>query len=124
MAYLEGGRSWPLDWIWIDPRPSGEGALPPGSLLLLYTDGLIERRGESLDAGLDRLAQVVGDHWNLPLRRLKQAIFNDLAGAGAQDDVALVAVRGIGASRDPLLRRVQRRPQPAGTGTATAASLA
>ena len=30
--------------------------MPYGSLLLLYTDGLIERRGESLDVGLDRLA--------------------------------------------------------------------
>ena len=81
------------------PKP-GRRLFPPGSLLLLYTDGLIERRGESLDAGLGRLAQVVTDYWNLPLRRLKQAIFAHLVGDGAQDDVALVAVRGVGACRD------------------------
>ena len=101
MAYLEEGRSWPLGLDVERPRAqAGQALFPPGSLLLLYTDGLIERRGESLDAGLDRLAQVVTDHWNLPLRRLKQAIFTHLVGDGARDDVALVAVRGVGACSD------------------------
>ena len=31
----------------------------PGGILVFYTDGLIERRGESLDIGLDRLAEAV-----------------------------------------------------------------
>ena len=101
VAYLEEGRSWPLGIDVQAPRAqAGQALFPPGSLLLLYTDGLIERRGESLDAGLGRLAQVVTDYWNLPLRRLKQAIFTHLVGDGAQDDVALVAVRGVGACPD------------------------
>ena len=101
VAYLEEGRSWPLGIDVQAPRAqAGQALFPPGSMLLLYTDGLIERRGESLDAGLGRLAQVVTDYWNLPLRRLKQAIFTHLVGDGAQDDVALVAVRGVGACPD------------------------
>jgi serine phosphatase RsbU (regulator of sigma subunit) len=34
--------------------------IPPGALLCLYTDGLVERRDQSLDAGIGRLADVVG----------------------------------------------------------------
>jgi anti-sigma regulatory factor (Ser/Thr protein kinase) len=58
--------------------------------------------------GFDRLEDVVRRNWNLPLRRLKQAIFGALAddgGAGGtsldghtRDDIALVAVRTVGAS--------------------------
>ncbi len=36
-----------------------EADLGRGATLVLYTDGLVERRGESLDAGLDRLARAV-----------------------------------------------------------------
>jgi hypothetical protein len=67
----------------------------------MYTDGLIERRGESVDVGLARLQRVVEEHWNLPLRRLKQAIFGRLvddAEVAASDDIALVAARTCGSS--------------------------
>ncbi len=38
-----------------------EDQLPPASALVLYTDGLVERRGESIDAGLARLAAAAAD---------------------------------------------------------------
>jgi signal transduction histidine kinase/DNA-binding response OmpR family regulator len=101
VAYLDEGRSWPLGLDVAQARAqAGQAPFPPGSLLLLYTDGLVERRGESIDVGLGRLLQVVTDHWNLPLRRFKQAVFAHLVGHGARDDVALVAVRGVGACPD------------------------
>ncbi len=34
--------------------------LRPGATLVLFTDGLVERRGEGLDAGLDRLRAAAG----------------------------------------------------------------
>jgi serine phosphatase RsbU (regulator of sigma subunit) len=37
------------------PRHTATMALPPGALLCLYTDGLVERRGQSIDHGLARL---------------------------------------------------------------------
>ena len=56
----ELGRSGPLlgalegaDW------PAEEFVLGPGDRLVLYTDGLIERRGESIDRGLERLLAAV-----------------------------------------------------------------
>jgi signal transduction histidine kinase/FixJ family two-component response regulator len=101
VSYLEQGRSWPLSVDTARPRARpGRAPFPPGSLLLLYTDGLVERRHESLDAGLARLARVVTEHWYLPLRRLKQALFTQLVGDGAEDDVALVAARSVGACAD------------------------
>jgi serine phosphatase RsbU (regulator of sigma subunit) len=41
------------------PRCSVTVPLPPGALLCLYTDGLVEHRGEVLDDSLDRLRQAV-----------------------------------------------------------------
>jgi serine phosphatase RsbU (regulator of sigma subunit) len=37
------------------PGPRARSVLHPGSALLLYTDGLVERRGESIEDGLERL---------------------------------------------------------------------
>ncbi len=59
VRYLETG-SFPMG-IEDVPYESMTEQLAPGSSLVLYTDGLIERRGESLDAGLDRLAEAVAD---------------------------------------------------------------
>jgi serine phosphatase RsbU (regulator of sigma subunit)/PAS domain-containing protein/anti-sigma regulatory factor (Ser/Thr protein kinase) len=98
-SYLEGGRSWPLGIETAARRPAAANApLPPGSLLLLYTDGLIERRGEHLDIGLERLRDAVSRNWHLPLRRLKQAIFGALVDRRSNDDIALVALRTVGAT--------------------------
>jgi anti-sigma regulatory factor (Ser/Thr protein kinase) len=103
VSFLEGARSWPLGVDVARSRgQAASAALPPGSLLLLYTDGLVERRGESISTGLERLRTVVAQHWNLPLRRLKQAIFgrlvDDMAPV-ANDDIALVALRTVGSGQ-------------------------
>jgi anti-sigma regulatory factor (Ser/Thr protein kinase) len=99
VRFLDESVSWPLGVQAHRARPSAHTAhLPAGSLLLLYTDGLVERRGESLDRGLERLAAVVGEHWHLPLRRVKQAIFGALVDERANDDIALVALRTVGAT--------------------------
>jgi PAS domain S-box-containing protein len=118
--YLEAGRSWPLA---IDVHRSRTSAasdsMPPGALLLLYTDGLVERRGEPLDVGLARLQAVVTQNWNLPLRRLKQAIFRALIDDrldGATDDIALLAARSTGSS--PTLFVDAFHADPSSTGSA------
>jgi PAS domain S-box-containing protein len=55
---LDGGRSTPLG-ITAGPRPVATHRLDEGDRLLLYTDGLVERRGERIDAGFERLRGAV-----------------------------------------------------------------
>ena len=57
--YLWEGRSAPLGSMLGDARSQAETQLAEGETLLLYTDGVVERRGESIDAGLERLAHAV-----------------------------------------------------------------
>ncbi|MDN3241238.1 SpoIIE family protein phosphatase [Glycomyces tritici] len=66
----------------------------PGDTLVLYTDGLIERRGEDIDVGLDRLITTLGRHSNHDPEVLADALMSDLGvGSGlARDDIALIVV--------------------------------
>jgi PAS domain S-box-containing protein len=54
-AYLVGGRGAPLGALEHPPYTTAKADLAPGSTLLVYTDGLIEQRGEHPDEGLARL---------------------------------------------------------------------
>src|SRR3989440_5447666 len=56
--HLNDGRSVPLGGGVKRSPPAAEAALPPGCVILLYTDGLVERRDAGLDAGLSRLERV------------------------------------------------------------------
>jgi serine phosphatase RsbU (regulator of sigma subunit)/anti-sigma regulatory factor (Ser/Thr protein kinase) len=54
-SYLVGGRGVPLGALERPPYETATADLEPGSALLVYTDGLIEQRGEHPDEGLERL---------------------------------------------------------------------
>ncbi|MFB9375974.1 SpoIIE family protein phosphatase [Kineococcus gynurae] len=66
--------------------------LPPGATLLLYTDGLVERREELLDTGLVRLRDAAGRLAHLPLEEFCDALLEQLA-EDSVDDIALLAIR-------------------------------
>lgn len=74
--------------------------LPAGSTLLLYTDGLAERRGEDLGAGLARLRGNAAALAELPLDDLCDVLLARQA-HGHEDDVALVAVRARPVAGEP-----------------------
>ncbi len=67
--------------------------LPPGSTLLLYTDGLIERRGEALDEGIARAVESLGAGRALPSEDLAQVLRRKLLEDAPDDDVALLLYR-------------------------------
>jgi serine phosphatase RsbU (regulator of sigma subunit) len=61
--------------------------------VLLYTDGLIERRDADLDTGLHRLRTHLAELAGLPLQQLCDELITRLVDGKPEDDVALVAVR-------------------------------
>ncbi|SFF26259.1 SpoIIE family protein phosphatase [Blastococcus tunisiensis] len=67
--------------------------LDRGATVLLYTDGLIERRDADLDAGLVRLRDALIELADLPLQEMLDELLERLVHGRPEDDVALVAVR-------------------------------
>ena len=65
----------------------------PESTVLLYTDGLVERRGSTIDEGIARLVEHVGEQAGKPLEELCDTLLDRLLQGTPQDDVAIVAVR-------------------------------
>ncbi|MBO0727794.1 MAG: SpoIIE family protein phosphatase [Acidimicrobiaceae bacterium] len=72
-------------------RSSSTVVLEPGAVMLLYTDGLVERRGELIDVGLERLRGTIeAEQPNAVCRRVLRTLIGD---AAPTDDVAMVAIR-------------------------------
>ena len=74
-------------------RSDNRTRVPRGSTLLLYTDGLVERRGEDLADGLGRLSKSAQAHVDLGPEGLLDMVLRDLRDGDLADDVALLAVR-------------------------------
>jgi serine phosphatase RsbU (regulator of sigma subunit) len=76
-------------------RSEAEMVLPAGATLLLYTDGLVERRGEDLDVGVARAVAALDAGQHLPPAELAEALRDALLPGPRDDDVAfLVYQRG------------------------------
>jgi serine phosphatase RsbU (regulator of sigma subunit)/DNA-binding response OmpR family regulator/anti-sigma regulatory factor (Ser/Thr protein kinase) len=92
----------PLGVIAPGPIPEHEIDVPAGSTLVLCTDGLIERRGETIDAGLKRLRQAVRDCPS-DLEALCDQLLARLIGESElDDDVAVLAARTAAVASGPL----------------------
>ncbi|MER5914756.1 SpoIIE family protein phosphatase [Streptomyces sp. NPDC001982] len=77
------------------PAPRLQATVPfaEGACLVLYTDGLVERRGEDIDTGLARLAGSLARHQRADPETLADALLADLLPpGGVTDDTALVIV--------------------------------
>jgi PAS domain S-box-containing protein len=107
---LDGGGGPPLAAVTDVTRNNYVAEFPEGSLLILYSDGLVERRWESVDAGINRLLTSVQRHWDLPLEMLCDRLLAEMFGDSTQtDDVALVVARTPITSARLFLRKVPSR---------------
>ncbi|CCH85780.1 Serine phosphatase RsbU, regulator of sigma subunit (modular protein) [Modestobacter italicus] len=75
------------------PRTDRVATIERGGTLLLYTDGLVERRDRDLDAGIAELVRVLGGLTELPLQQLCDRLLERMYLPDTEDDVALLAVR-------------------------------
>jgi anti-anti-sigma factor len=90
----EAGAGAVLGAVGRGPYTEGTVTIPPGATLLLYTDGLVERRGELIDAGLDRIRTVAGRHVAVGPDLLTDRLLAEvLADTDQPDDVAVIAAR-------------------------------
>ncbi|HYZ80905.1 MAG TPA: SpoIIE family protein phosphatase [Solirubrobacteraceae bacterium] len=96
IRFLETGSTLPLG---IDDRVSAEEAeyhLAPGDTLLLFTDGLVERRRESINTGFDRLRDAFT---NAPAEVEPLCDFvleRTVSEQASHDDIAVLALRMLG----------------------------
>jgi integral membrane sensor domain MASE1/anti-sigma regulatory factor (Ser/Thr protein kinase) len=103
ISFLEDGLGPPLGCD--DPGLPAEARfrLVPGSTLLLFTDGLVERRGTSIDEGLQRLATVAMD-CGQDIEAFCDQLLCSMVEDDTADDVALLVIRPLPLTGRPLLR--------------------
>ncbi len=74
-------------------RRESVAVLERGSTVLLYTDGLVERRDQVFDDGIELLCAALGELREQPVEQMCDQLLGRLLPDRAEDDVALVAVR-------------------------------
>jgi anti-sigma regulatory factor (Ser/Thr protein kinase) len=98
VSLLDGAGAPPLGFAAGDAIREAEVALPTHSTIVAYTDGLIERRGWSIDVGIDLLTDVLAKASGLGAERLATTIVDEVAAVvDSGDDVAFLLMRIAGA---------------------------
>ncbi|MGH3786710.1 MAG: SpoIIE family protein phosphatase [Pseudonocardiaceae bacterium] len=93
---LEHAQAPPLAVVDTVDRPEADVAVAVGSTLLLYTDGLIERRRESLEVGIDRAVTALLTGRKLDPDDLADQLTAQLVADGHADDMAFLVYRQSG----------------------------
>ncbi|MCX5441828.1 serine/threonine-protein phosphatase [Streptomyces sp. NBC_00056] len=108
LSYPPDGPGLPLGVVPGATYTATETTLSPGDVVLMYTDGLVERRGSDLDTDMARLLRVAerlarggitAGHDGL--ERYGQAVAQDMAGAHQTDDATLLLVRRLRVPTSP-----------------------
>ena len=95
VRFLQGVASVPLGVLPFPTYEEASAPLEPGSAIVLYTDGLVERPGENIDEGMSRLAAAVTEAPEDAEALCDHLLASLVAPGGAPDDVALLALRSL-----------------------------
>jgi serine phosphatase RsbU (regulator of sigma subunit) len=110
VTFIEGGRRAPLGVPGAQAFAEFEVAV--GDILLMFTDGLVERRGVSIDKGMKALGEFVLGHIAEPCSTLSEMIMDEFA-TDADDDVAVLVMRPR--NHRSIDYRLQQRVEPSVT---------
>ena len=102
VEYLGGGRGLPLGTGTTANYRQAVDELPQGAVLLFYTDGLIERRGRSLDEGMERLRAAVATGPRDPERLAEHVVEHLIGDEDRRDDVVVLVARLLPVAPRPL----------------------
>jgi PAS domain S-box-containing protein len=103
-TYLDAEVGPPLGAV-VYPDASVESRfeLPAGSTLMLFTDGLVERRGASINEGLSALQERAGANGH-DLEALCDELLSQMVGDQVSDDVAILALRPLSLAGADVVR--------------------
>jgi PAS domain S-box-containing protein len=107
--FLEGAPNPPLGVFDSAGHEELTASLEPGSTIVLYTDGLVEQRGVSIDAGLEALRQAAR-HPGDPVELCDHLVDSMLAIHPPHDDIAVLALQALPVRAEPLLLEVSTDP--------------
>jgi serine phosphatase RsbU (regulator of sigma subunit) len=94
-----------------------QATIEVGETLIAYTDGLVERRGESITVGLQRLADAVQPEG--PLDEVLSRLLTSLNGDSSEDDIAILAFRRLRAASHQTPDELARATVAFGTNAVT-----
>jgi PAS domain S-box-containing protein len=107
--FLEGAPNPPLGVFDSSGHEELTASLEPGSTIVLYTDGLVEQRGVSIDAGLEALRQAAR-HPGDPVELCDHLVDSMLAIHPPHDDIAVLALQALPVRAEPFHLEVSTDP--------------
>ncbi|TDQ00941.1 SpoIIE family protein phosphatase [Labedaea rhizosphaerae] len=108
---LTAGHGAVLGVVGKNSRSNARTDIGDAAALLLYTDGLVERRGRPFDAGVDQASALLAEHRARPAHEIADLIMTAMAPRdGFTDDVAMLVVR----PPTPLRRTFHAAPDEVG----------
>jgi PAS domain S-box-containing protein len=87
---LEGAGRPPIGFLHDEAFPLSETELPDDAMIVLYTDGLVERRGEMIDVGLERLRGTLAGK---PVDGLCSRLRSVMDAESSEDDICILAAQ-------------------------------
>jgi PAS domain S-box-containing protein len=112
--YLASASNPPLGVFDSPTHTENVMELAPGSTIVLYTDGLVEERGVSIDQGLEALRLAASQDVCHPGELCERLVESMLAIHEANDDIAVLALRTLPTAPTPLHLEVPADPTQLG----------